>query len=129
MPTQQQKCVLNGVTFPYNPLTQMNNVLPSIVHTTTMGSGADTIWLDTAHGNVPYFRQDQVVTSKWPLMDTTFFGQLSTIVNGAVNVSFVDWFGVSYTVLPLSVIFGSVLKGGAPVYQDVTLLLRVISQP
>lgn len=125
----QTKCVLGGFTYPYNPVSQTNPTLITIVHTTTMQGGGDTIWTDPGNSNAPYFLPDQVVNQQFPLMDADFFNTLDTKVKAAAVITFVDWFGVAYHVLPLSIVAATALKGGAAVWQNVTLLLRVKSRP
>lgn len=124
----QSQCALGAYTYAYNPPENVNPVLLSIQHTPTMGGGYDTIWYDTNNSNVPYFQQDRLITQKWPTMDTAMFNSLSNIVKGGAVVTFTDWDGTAYHVLPLSLIPETIHRGGEA-YGNVTLTLRVTSQP
>ena len=117
----QTTCQLASLTFPYNAPSQKNPSPKSVQHVTTLGGGVNTVW--------PVFPQDRVITLSWPTLNFGTYSSLEAQKNLAGPLSFLDWLGVSYTVLVLDLTHDTILRGGLDAYQNVTLTLRVVSCP
>ena len=117
----QTVCSLGGVSFPFNAPSQKNPSPKSVQHVTTLGGGVDTVW--------PVFQQDRLITLSWPTLNFATYGSLEAVKNRLPPQTFVDWLGVSYTVLVLDLTHDTILRGGLDAYQNVTLILRVVSCP
>ena len=117
----QSICSLGSFSFRANAPDQKNPAPKSVQHVTTLGGGVNTIW--------PVYPQDRVITMSWPVLNYADYNSLEVQKNLPGSLTFVDWLGVSYTVIVLELTHSSVLKGGLDAYSGVSLLLRVVSQP
>ncbi len=117
----QSLCSLGSFTFRFNAPSQKNPSPKSVQHVTTLGGGVNTVW--------PVFQQDRVITLSWPTLNFADYNSLEAQKNLPGTLTFVDWLGVSYTVLVLDLTHDTILRGGSDAYTNVSMMLRVVSQP
>ena len=117
----QTVCRLATYSFPYNPYPYNDPPLKSTAHVTTLGGGYDTVW--------GTFVQDRQIKMTWATIDRPFYQQLATLYAAAGTLTFLDPYGVGYTVLFTDLTPAGLLKGGDDALENVVATLRIVSQP
>ena len=122
--SSQSHIVLNGYTFPTNPIDNNYDLPISASYTETWNGGYISVFGE--------FVQDQTFNYTFPVLNYAQYQQLESIkatCAGGSTVSHVSAEGLSCTVFMMELTKGSLIPGSLSAYSGVKCILRVVSIP
>ena len=120
-----RKIVLDSLVYWYNPKPSVNPVVTSIGRQPTLDGANFTIWGDPSGNPIV---QDREIVQTWDAMEQPFYKQLEAKLLSLRPLTLVDEFGVSYTVLFVSLPWTGSTAGGA-ILLNVVATFYVVSSP
>lgn len=113
-------CILDGYTYPYNPVENPDIDIKAVSETATLEGRVFTVF------DHDVSRMD--IEQKWPLMEAAFYQVLraKALLDGELSYTHDD--GVVYTVIVMPPKFQNKTPGG-DAYVNVTMTLHVVSSP
>lgn len=119
--TNQTLCTLGAYSFPYNAPTQQLYEPVSSNYTPTLGGGYITVF--------GALTQDKTIQLTWPVMSAPVYWGIYAEYIQAVQLTFIDWLGVTHTVFCEDFKPTSQIRASNEAFTDVVLRLRLISTP